>query len=67
MVTILTIVLIVSLVESMYLLTNVWNLKRRQAPDSEYEALVNKYAPIGIVTVALSVVILVIAYIIQMI
>ncbi|MGV3042596.1 hypothetical protein [Staphylococcus rostri] len=67
MVTVLTIVLIVSLAESVYLLANVWKLKKQKAPDYEYQALVNKYAPIGIITIALSVIILVIAYIIQMI
>ncbi|PTJ27534.1 hypothetical protein BU032_11145 [Staphylococcus simulans] len=64
MLILLSIVLIVSLVETLYLLIKIRNLKKNNASDVEYEKLVDKYSPIGIITLVISITILVIAFII---
>lgn len=64
MLILLSIVLIVSLVETLYLLIKIRNLKKNNASDVEYEKLVDRYAPIGKLTLVISIIILVIAFII---
>lgn len=64
MLILLSIVLIVSLVETLYLLIKIRNLKKNNASDVEYEKLADKYSPIGIITLVISITILVIAFII---
>ncbi|MBJ6128901.1 hypothetical protein JGT54_05210 [Staphylococcus aureus] len=64
MLIILSIILIVSLTETLYLLVKVRNLKKNNASDSEYEKMIDKYAPLGKLTLVISIVLLVIAFII---
>ncbi|HCC5636716.1 TPA: hypothetical protein M5615_002284 [Staphylococcus aureus] len=64
MLIILSIILIVSLTETLYLLVKVRNLKKNNAPDSEYEKMIDKYALLGKLTLVISIALLIIAFII---
>lgn len=64
MLIILSIILIVSLTETLYLLVKVRKLKKNNAPDSEYEKMIDKYVPFGKLTLVISIILLVIAFII---
>ncbi|MGX0401183.1 hypothetical protein BUZ64_12190 [Staphylococcus pasteuri] len=60
----LSILLIISLFETFYLLIKIRNLKKINASDHEYEKMVNKYSPIGTITLIISIILLVIAFVI---
>ncbi|MEX2960987.1 hypothetical protein, partial [Staphylococcus pasteuri] len=63
MIILLSILLIISLFETFYLLIKIRNLKKRNASDREYEKMVNKYSPIGTITLIISIILLVIAFV----
>ncbi|PTU87544.1 hypothetical protein BUZ62_04030 [Staphylococcus pasteuri] len=65
MIILLSILLIISLFETFYLLIKIRNLKKINASDHEYEKMVNKYSPIGTITLIISIILLVIAFVIQ--
>ncbi len=56
MIILLSILLIISLFETFYLLIKIRNLKKRNAADHEYEKMVNKYSPIGTITLIISII-----------
>lgn len=64
MIILLSILLIISLFETFYLLIKIRNLKKRNAADHEYEKMVNKYSHIGTITLIISIILLVIAFVI---
>ncbi|MBO1212065.1 hypothetical protein [Staphylococcus simiae] len=63
MVTLLSIILVVSLGETLYLLLKIRNLRKSNASDKEYEKMVSNYTPLGIATLVISIVILAISFI----
>ncbi|EHJ08926.1 hypothetical protein CD113_03405 [Staphylococcus simiae] len=63
MVLLLSIILIVSLGETLYLLLKIRNLRKSNASDKEYEKMISNYTPLGIATLVISIVILAIAFI----
>ncbi|PTI85369.1 hypothetical protein BU036_08290 [Staphylococcus simulans] len=64
-ITILLLVLIVNLLESLYLGIKYLRLKKQNAADKEYTKMVEKVAPLMYVTLVISVIALVISWIIS--
>ncbi|WP_342610215.1 MULTISPECIES: hypothetical protein [Staphylococcus] len=62
MLILLLVVLIVSLIEALYVMKKCVDLKKQNAPDSEYKKLINNISPVFTITTAISIIILIISY-----
>lgn len=64
-ITILTLVLIINLLEALYVGIKMWGLKKRKAPDKDYKIMIDKVTPLMTVTLILSIIILITTWIVE--